>query len=498
VISRREELEILRLFRAENWNVGTIARQRGHHHEVVERVLEQSEAGTNFSKRASLVDPYVPFITEIFEKYPDLPASRLFQMVKERGYTGKPDHFRALMPQFRPMRAVEAFLRLRTLAGEQAQIDWGHFGKMPVEGGERTLFVFVMVLSYSRKVFARFYLSAAMSSFLDGHVQAFNYFQGVPRVGLYDNLKSAVLERDGPTVRFNPTFLELAAHYRFEPRPVAVARGNEKGRVERTIRYLRTSFFPARTFKDIDDINDQLRDWQEQIANKRPCPEDRKRTVDEAFLDETGLLLKLPDNPFPGEEHKAVHAGKTPYVRFDRNDYSIPHTHVRRTLLVCASTKRVRVLDGTELIAEHERSWARGKQIEDRRHIEALVQTKHKATQHRGMDLLHHAVPSTRAFLTGLAERGGNLGAATTGLLKLLGTFGAELIEQVIRQAVDNNTPHLGAIRHILDSLIQERGLPPPVTVCFSDTVQLAQAPIRTHSLSSYDQLRKETDDDTN
>ena len=138
-------------------------------------------------------------------------------------------------------------LRLRSLPGEQAQVDWGHFGHLRIGRARRPLMAFVMVLSHSRQIFLRFCLDARMESFLRGHVGAFTAWGGVPRVLLYDNLKSAVLERRGDAIRFHPTLLTFAGHYRYEPRPVAVARGNEKGRFERAIRYVRDGFFAART-----------------------------------------------------------------------------------------------------------------------------------------------------------------------------------------------------------------------------------------------------------
>ena len=118
-------------------------------------------------------------------------------MVRERGYPGAPDHFRALVALLRPRPAAEAYLRLRTLPGEQAQVDWAHFGKLTVGRAERPLMAFVMVLSYSRYLFLRFYLGAAMSEFIHGHVDAFAAVQLGSAVLLYDNLKSAVLERSG-------------------------------------------------------------------------------------------------------------------------------------------------------------------------------------------------------------------------------------------------------------------------------------------------------------
>ena len=155
---------------------------------------------------------------------------------------------------------------------EQAQVDWGHFGQLEIGRARRPLMAFVMVLSHSRQIFLRFYLDARMENFLRGHVDAFDALGGVPRVLLYDNLKSAVLERRGEAIRFHPTLLEFAGHYRFEPRPVAVARGNEKGRVERAIRYVRDAFFAARSFTDMDDLNAQAAAWCNGIAADRRCP----------------------------------------------------------------------------------------------------------------------------------------------------------------------------------------------------------------------------------
>src|SRR4051794_41195473 len=142
---------------------------------------------------------------------------------------------------------------------------------------------FVMVLSYSRQIFLRFFLDARMENFLRGHVGAFTAWNGVPRVLLYDNLKSAVLERRGDAIRFNPTLLSFAGHYRFEPRPVAVARGNEKGRVERAIGYIRGAFFAARRFTDLDDLNAQADDWSRGLAADRRCPAEPECTVREVF-----------------------------------------------------------------------------------------------------------------------------------------------------------------------------------------------------------------------
>ncbi len=497
MISLAREAEIMRLHHAEKWPVGTIASQLGIHHSTVRRVLAQAglEAGRR-SARPSMADPYVPFIEEQLKKYPRLRASRLYQMVKERGYPGGPDHFRTIVARFRPRPVAEAYLRLRTLVGEQAQVDWGHFGKVSIGAATRRLFGFVMVLSFSRMVFLRFYLNAAMPSFLRGHVEAFGYFQGVARTLLYDNLKSAVLERSGDAIRFHPTLLELAKHYHFLPRPVAPARGNQKGRVERAIRYIRDSFFAARTWTNLNDLNAQALEWCDTVSAERKCPEDRTRTVRDVFTEEQSKLLALPADAFPTSEHVEVHVGKTPYVRFDLNDYSIPYNHTRRTLLVVASLDTVRVVDNADkVIAEHPRSWDKGKAIEDAAHIAQLVEYKKQGRQHRGIDRLHHAVPACRGLLIQLAERGGNIGGATSGLLRLLDQVGAAALGVAVSEALERGTPHLGAVRQLVDHRRRQRGQPPPVGPHLPNDPRVHAQRVTPHPLATYDELRELSDD---
>jgi len=417
-------------------------------------------------------------------------------MVRERGYPGAPDHFRALVARLRPRPAAEAYLRLRTLPGEQGQVDWAHFGKLSVGRALRPLMAFVMVLSYSRYLFLRFYLGAAMSEFIHAHVEAFAWFNAVPRVLLYDNLRSAVLERSGDAIHFHPRLLELAAHYRFQPRPVAVARGNEKGRVERAIRFARDAFFAARSFRDLDDLNAQARAWCEGAAADRPCPEERARSVRTLFAEEKAHLLALPENPFPAEERLEVKVGKTPYARFDWNDYSIPHTHVQRSLSVLATLDTVRILDGLELIAIHPRSFDRHAQIELPAHVQALVAHKRAARAQRAQDRLHHAAPSAKALFLRAAERGAHLGVLTRGLLALLDSHGAQALEAAIAAALAQDAAHLSAVRHFIDQHAHARGQPPPITVVLPKDPRLHALSAPAQALRDYEQLTPESPDE--
>jgi transposase len=483
VIPRELEVKILRLYVVEKWPVGTVAAQLGVHHEVVERVLRNADGPKLREARASIVDPYVAFVRETWTKWPKLPASRLWAMCRERGYPGAKDHFRHMVKPFRPWKAPEAFLRLRTLPGEQAQFDWAHFGTRKVgRRGERPLVAFVGVLSYSRVPYVRFFYGQQGENFLRGHEAAFEFWQGVARIGLYDNLKSAVLERVGDAIRFNPLLLEFAAHYRYEPRPVAPYRGNEKARVERAIRYVRGGFYVARHWRDLDDLNEQAEAWCRREAMDRPWPDDPSITVRQAYEEERLKLLPLPG---------------TSYLRFDKNDYSVPHALVRRTLVAVASLDTVRVLHGTEEVARHRRSYDKGQTIEDPSHVAALVASKRQARESRGLDRLAHMAPATRTLLERLAERGKNLGNATARLLLLLDTYGAEALEVAAQEVLERDVPHVHAVRMVLERQHRARGLPPALPLPLSDDPRVRDLRVQPHSLDTYDQIgRNRTQED--
>ena len=275
---------------------------------------------------------------------------------------------------------------------------------------------------------------------------------------------------------------------------MAVARGNEKGRVERAIRYVRDAFFAARRFVDLDDLNAQAEAWCNGLAGDRRCPEDLKRSVRAVFDEEAPRLLPLPDNPAPLLEHVAVSVGKTPYVRFDLNNYSIPHTHVRRVLTVLADPHEVRVVDGAAVLACHPRSYDRDAQIEQGGHVEALVEQKRAARQHRATDRLIQAAPASQTLLIRAAERGANLGAITAALMRLLTQTSAAEMQAAILEALQRGVPHPNAVRLTLARRREQRGEPPPIGVALPAHLQARDTSVRPHALETYDQLKEKHD----
>lgn len=489
MIDPEQVARIRRLFFVEHWKVGTIASELGVHHDTVQRALVGNRVVGQTEPRvvASILDPYKPFLGETLARHPRLRASRLFGMIRERGYDGSEVVVRRYVRKIRPLPR-EAFFKLETMPGEQAQVDWACFGKIKIGSAVRSLSCFVMVLSFSRAIFARFVLDQTTESFTRCHVLAFEAFGGVPRSLLYDNLKSVVLERVGEHVRFNPRILELAGHYHFAPKPCAPYRGNEKGKVERAIQYLRHSFFAARRFTSVADLNHQLAEWIDRVASARPRPQDPERkSVRDAFAEEKPRLLALPEHPFDCDVVRVVASGKTPYVRFDLNDYSIPSELTRKSLTLIASEVDVRLLDGTVEIARHPRSYDRTRKIEIPAHLEALAQQKQRAAELRGRDRLSAAAPRASALLEQVALRGGHLGGTTSRLLRLLDREGPRELDIAIGQALVRGAASAEAVGAILDQRRRARKAPPAIDVLLSQDARDRDVDVTPHSLGSYD-----------
>jgi transposase len=485
---------IRRLFFAEHWKIGTIAMELRVHHDTVRRAIGSDTFNRSPTRQVppSLLDPYKAFIEQTLAQHPRLRSTRLYQMIKARGYPGSDVILRRYVATVRPTARTEAYFRLRTLPGEQAQVDWGHFGKIKIGHADRALSCFVMVLGWSRAMYARFFLDQTTESFLRGHVLAFEAFGGPPRAILYDNLKSAVVERQGDHIRYGESLLELCGHYHFAPQPCAPARGNEKGKVERTIQFLRHAFFEARRFSSVGDLNRQLSDWIDAVAHHRPVPGDpERRLVKDAFLDEKKRLLLLPEHRFECDAVRAVSSGKTPYLRFDLNDYSIPHKLVGKRLTLVASEDRVRITDGTgKILAEHARSYDRGQIIEDPAHLRALADEKRHARELRGRDRLRASCAHAEAFLGALVERNEPIASHTRRLLTLVDSYGARAVDEAIKEAMARSALSSESVAHLVDQQARKRKRKPPILApSLSDDPRVKDLRVVPHDLVAYDAL---------
>src|SRR5450755_1680306 len=215
----------------------------------------------------------------------------------------------------------------------------------------------------------------------------------------------------------------------------------------------------------------------------------RELRVREAFLQEQQQLLPLPPTAFITDDVVAVKIGKTPYARFDLNDYSVPHLHVQRMVTVRANLERVRILDGAARIADHPRSYDRGAQIEDPAHIQQLVAYKRRAREHRGANRLTLAVPASNELLMRAAARGSALGAITMGLLRLLDRYGATETQAAIEETLKSGAPHPHSVRVVLERRREARHQPPPVAIVFPDYLRAKDTAVQPQRLDRYDAL---------
>lgn len=483
---------IRRLFYAEHWKIGTIAAQLDLHPDTVRAAVEAHRFSRVAACRAKASDPYLDFIQETLQQYPRLRATRLHQMLQERGYTGSVIQIRRLIRPLRPVKQ-EAFLRLTTLPGEQAQADWAHFGQVRVGRATRKLSCFVITLCYSRALWVEFFFDQSIENLLLGHVHAFQDWGGVPRTILFDNLKSVVAERRGDAIHFHPRLLELCAHYHFDARPCRPARGNEKGRVERAIQYIRHSFFAARSFSGSADLNRQVRIWRDEIAHQRPWPGDDSRAVIDAFTQEKPRLLALPGNAFDTDLTKPVRSDKTIYVCFDQNNYSIPPDAVRKPLTLVANPEVVRLLDGLTEIARHRRSYDRHARIEDPSHIQALVEDKRKALGATATGRLGAAIPRIDEFLDAAFERGESATRLTRRLIEMLDDYGAAELQAAVEEALDRQTPSAASIAFILQQR-RRKSASKILPVDLSRHPHLANLAVPTQQLEVYDELKNQDD----
>ena len=181
-----QEADIRRLYYAEHWPVGTVAAQLGIHADAVKRVLGLLEPRTPGPPRPRLIDPFRPFVEQTLERYPGLRSTRLHDMLLDRGFKGSARTVRTFVAQVRPRPAREAFLRVEPLIGEQAQVDWAHVGEVDVPGGRRKLWIFVMLLSWSRALWGEFVFDLTVFSLLRSLARVAQYFGGSCRQWLFD------------------------------------------------------------------------------------------------------------------------------------------------------------------------------------------------------------------------------------------------------------------------------------------------------------------------
>ena len=469
MIPRALEAEILRLHHAEKWPVGTIATQLGLHHSTVRRVLAQAgRAGGAASVRAVDGRPVRAVHRRDAREVPALRASRLYAMVRERGYPGAPDHFRAIVARFRPRPAAEAYLRLRTLPGEQAQVDWAHFGKLthrPRRARAVGLRDGAVVLA---AIFPALLSGRAMPSFLRGHVEAFADFKAVSRACCSTTISRAPCSSARATrsafiprcSSWRPTTASSRGRWRWR---AATRRGASSAPSATSA----TASSPRARFRDLDDLNAQARAWA-PARRRSPVPGGSQRAPSrELFAEERRSCSPCPRNPFPAEERVDGERGQDP-LRALRPQRLLGPAHPRPAHARGARQPRhgARPRRPPSCSPPIRAAWTAARRSRTRRTSRRWSHDKRAARDHRALDRLQHAAPAPRPLFLRAAERGAHLGRAHP---RAAGSCSTATAPPRSKRPSPRPSPktraHLGAVRHLIDAHAHARGQRPPIAV---------------------------------
>ncbi len=351
-----EVMTILELHR-QGLSISAIAARLHMDRKTVRKYIKNGVQAPRYGPRAPrpcVVDSFVHYVTERMREYPELSIERVFREVQAMGYVGGRTALGDLIREVRPPKQRGFEVRFETPAGAQAQVDFAHFNVEfdDVPGQRRSIWLFSLVLGHSRYLWGRFVEHQDLQTVLRCHMEAFEHIGGVPREVLYDRMKAAVLGEVEKHIVYNAKLVAFAQHYGFAPRACKAYRAKTKGKVERPFRYIRQDFFLARRFQNLADMNRQLREWLDSVANVR-VHGTTHRVVAEHFLEERPTLQALPAGLFNGVirlERRVSHEG---LVSVGGNYYSVPDRTRKRTLEVHSLAHEIRIYEQGELLAVH-------------------------------------------------------------------------------------------------------------------------------------------------
>jgi transposase len=442
-----------------------VAREFGLARDTVRKMLRHSvPPGYRRQQpvRRPKLGPWLGVIDAILEEDKTQPAKqrhtakRIFDRLRAEhgfmgGYTIVKDYVRRCR-----QRGQEMFIPL-THAPGTAQADFGQ-ALVIVAGVECTAHYLAMDLPHSDDIFVMAFPAETTEAFLEGHVQAFAYFGGVPISILYDNTKLAVVRILGDGERQKTrAFSELQSHYLFADKFGRPAKGNDKGNVEGLVGYARRNFLvPVPRVNSWAELNEHL--LEECRKHRQHRVRGDQETIGERLERDRGVLLPLPAAPLEACEKRAARVRSTALVRYRGNDYSVPTAYGHREVLVKGYVHEVVIVCGSEVIARHPRSYQREDLIFDPLHYLALLEQKPRALD-QAAPLEGWKLPSCFAQLRRLLEARLNQGGKReyVQVLRLLETFPLSELTPAVEQALSLGTISYDAVKHLLLCRIEQR-----------------------------------------
>jgi transposase len=459
--SRQIVFDIHRL-KDEGYSTRKIAGLLGVGRNTVIRYLKHPEKVFKTRKiRISKLDTYKPFILECLDKDPTVGAPVILEKIKNQGFKGGITILRDYLKQTRGrIKVKKAFIRFEADPGQEIQIDWGHFGAIDYGNTRRKLYALAVIESYSRMLYVEFTHSQKQAVLHSCLLNAFKYFGGTPKTVLVDNMVTAVIDRQGRLIRFNDAFLDFLRPFHIVPKACNIRAPNEKGKIENSIKYLRGNFMPLRQFSDLGDLQIQVLDWLDKVANVRihqttsEVPKERFKSV--------GLRPLPPQVTEPLEtETPLVH--KDFAIKFDGNSYTTPPWTIGRKLTLKADQHMIWIYHKEKRICSHQRCWERKKRIENPTHAEQVKKLKRRQWQNKEIATFASLGEEFRQYLEVLPNSNLSLKKQVLNLLHLKDQYGVKSLSWAILKALRFKAYGADYIENILNQEMIPTSNHPPV-----------------------------------
>ena len=471
---RRQRLSVTQTARALGMDARTVAKWAD---------VEQWRPRAAPKPRPGKLDPYKGQIVRWLDTHP-YSAQQILQRLRELGFGGGATIVKVYVARIRP-RPPAAFLKLDFAPGECAQVDWGSFGSIGVGASRRRLSFFVMVLCWSRRMYLEFTVSQTMEFFLGCHEHAFAAFNGVPARVMVDNLKSAVLERlAGRAPLFNPKYAEFARHWGFEISACSPRAGNEKGRVENAVGYVKKNLLAGLELPEFAALQPLAQAWVDTVADVRLHAATHQRPI-ERFAEEAPKLRALNPNGYALAAIHHVRASRTCRVPLDANHYSVPPHLAGCRVLLEAWPDRVCVYHGQQLVARHARCFDRHRDIEDPEHVRTLHAQRAAGREQRLMVQFLALSPRAAAYAQGLEAKRANARSHIRRIVALAEIHGREAVARAIDDGLELHAFSAEYIANIVAA--RRRNAPEPAALQLTRRADVLDLDMPEPDLSVYD-----------
>jgi transposase len=459
--SRQIVFDIHRL-KDEGYSTRKIAMLLGVGRNTVVRYLKHPEKVFHARKeRISKLDDYKPFISECLEKDPTVCAPVILEKIKNQGYLGGVTILRDYLKENRGrVKLKKAFVRLESKPGEEIQVDWGHFGSIEYGNTKRKLYALAVIESYSRMLYVEFTHSQKQEVLHSCLFNAFKYLGGTPKTVLVDNMATAVIDRQGRLIRFNDAFLDFLRPLHIIPKACNIRAPNEKGKIENSIKYLRRNFMPLREFNDLTDLQTQVLDWLDQVANVRNHQTTGERPLDRSKSVKLRPIPSLIKGPME-TSHPLVH--KDFAIKFDSNSYTTPFWTIDKKLTLKADQHTIWIYHKNKQISSYPRCWERKKRIENPAHVEQVKKLKRRRWESKEIASFASLGEEFREYLEVLPDSHLSLKKQILLLLFLKDQYGVKSLSWAILKALRYKAYGADYIENILNQEMIPITKHPPV-----------------------------------